>query len=50
MNTPFKTVALVGKYDSDIGESVLRLARFLVHRGYQVIIARQTAEKLDIPG
>lgn len=50
MNTPFMTIALAGKYDSDIGDSVLRLARFLVHRGYQVIIARQTAEKLDIPG
>lgn len=51
MNTPFKTVALVSKYDSaEIAESVLCLARFLVHRGYQVVIARQTAEKLDIPG
>jgi NAD+ kinase len=50
MSSPFKTVALIGKYDSDIGESVLRLARFLVHRGFQVVIARQTAEKLDIPG
>ncbi|MGA7949116.1 MAG: NAD kinase [Thiobacillaceae bacterium] len=51
MNTPFRTVALVSKYDSaGIAESVLCLARFLVHRGYQVVIARQTAEKLDIPG
>ena len=51
MKIPFKTVALVSKYDSvGIAESVLCLARFLVHRGFQVMIARQTAEKLDIPG
>jgi NAD+ kinase len=50
MVNSFKTVALVGKYDSSLSESLLSLARFIEHRGHEVIIACQTAEKCDIPG
>jgi NAD+ kinase len=49
MQAPFKTIALVGKYDTQgIGESVLVLARFLKERGYNIILASQTAERLQI--
>ena len=45
----FKTIGLVGKYDTQgIGGSVLVLARFLIERGYSIILASQTAEYLHI--
>ncbi len=50
MSQAFPIIALAGKYDSvAIGESVLKLASFLTERGHEVILARQTAENLDIP-
>lgn len=40
MATPFKTIALIGKYDSvEMGEAQPQLADYLKHRGYQVLIA-----------
>jgi NAD+ kinase len=49
MHTPFKTVALVGKYDHrGMGESLVALARFLRGLGYEVLVAAQTAEHLGI--
>jgi NAD+ kinase len=51
MQASFKTVALVGKYkSSEIGEPLLRLAKFLVQQGYQVLVARQTGEAIENPG
>ncbi len=45
MTQPFKTIALIGKYNSpEISEPLLRLAQFLVERDYAVLVARQTAE------
>ena len=49
MHAAFKTIGLVGKYDTQgLGGSVLVLARFLIERGYHVILASQTAEYLRI--
>lgn len=49
MHAAFKTIGLVGKYDTQgMGGSVLVLARFLIERGYQIILASQTAEHLHI--
>ena len=49
MHAAFKIIGLVGKYDTHgIGGSVLELARFLTERGYQIILANQTAEYLHI--
>lgn len=49
MHTAFKIIGLVGKYDTQgMGGSVLELARFLIERGYQIILASQTAEYLHI--
>jgi len=47
MSQPFKTIALIGKYNSpEISEPLLRLAHFLVERQYTVLVARQTAERI----
>jgi len=44
MSQLFKTVALIGKYNSpEIGESLLRLARFLAERQINVLVESQTA-------
>jgi len=49
MHAAFKRIGLVGKYDTQgMGGSVLELARFLTERGYQIILASQTAEYLHI--
>jgi len=49
MHAAFKTIGLVGKYDTQgMGGSVLVLGRFLIERGYQIILASQTAEYLHI--
>ena len=49
MHAAFKRIGLVGKYDTQgMGGSVLELARFLTERGYQIILANQTAEYLHI--
>ena len=49
MHTAFKTIGLVGKYDTQgMGGSVVVLARFLIERGYHIILASQTAEYLHI--
>ena len=49
MHAAFKNIGLVGKYDTQgMGDSVLVLARFLIERGYHVIVASQTAEYLQI--
>ncbi len=51
MPKPFHTVALVGKCDSTaIGGPVQHLAGFLAQQGYQVVLASQTAERLNIAG
>jgi NAD+ kinase len=51
MRFPFKTVALVGKYNSkEIGSSLLRLAQHLKQKGLRVLIASQTAERIGIEG
>ena len=51
MHTPFKTVALIGKYRSpEIGEPLLRLAKFLAQQGYQIMISRQTGEAIESLG
>ena len=45
----FKTIALVGKYDSpEMGDSLPKLADFLRQLGYQVLIAHNTADQLDV--
>jgi NAD+ kinase len=50
MSSIFKTIALVGKYNSpEIGEPLLRLAQFLEERGRSVVVARQTAEHMGSP-
>jgi NAD+ kinase len=49
MHAAFKTVALVGKYDTHgMGKTVQTLARFLKARGYKILLASQTAERLEI--
>lgn len=49
MHALFKTIGLVGKYDTrGMAESVLVLARFLRERGYAVILASATADHLHI--
>lgn len=51
MRFPFKTVALVGKYNSkEIGGALLRLGEHLRKRRLRVIIATQTAERIGIEG
>jgi NAD+ kinase len=49
MQTPFHTVGLVGKYDNPgMHDSVCKLAEFLRARGHAVMLASQTAERLNI--
>ncbi len=49
MSRSFKTIALVGKHDSpEMGDSLPRLADFLRHKGYNVLIADITANLLDV--
>jgi NAD+ kinase len=46
----FKTIALVGKYDSpELGDALLRLANFLRQRGHDVLIAQNTADHIGNP-
>ncbi len=47
MSTPFRTLALIGKYQSpDVAESVLSIARFLRDRGLAVWIEQGTASSI----
>ena len=47
MSTPFRTLALIGKYQSpDVAESVLSIARFLRDRGLSVLIEQGTASSI----
>ncbi len=49
MQTPFKTVGLVGKHDNQGMEiSVRALGEFLRKRGHEVLLAIQTAEHLGV--
>ena len=49
MSQSFKTIALVGKYDSpEMSETLPQLADFLRERGYEVLIAHNTADQLGI--
>lgn len=49
MSQLFKTIALIGKYNSpEIGDSLLRLARFLVEQERTVLVERQTAESTGV--
>ncbi len=45
----FKTVALVGKYDSpEVGDNLPKLADFLRSLGYAVLISHNTADQLGV--
>ena len=47
MNSPFQTIALIGKYKSlEIAEPLLKLADFLVSMGLNVVVDNLTAEHL----
>jgi len=49
MQTPFHIVGLVGKYDNPgMHDSVCKLGEFLRGRGHEVVLASQTAERLNI--
>ena len=49
MSTPFRTLALIGKYQSpDVAESVLSIARFLRDRGLAVLIEQGTASSTGL--
>lgn len=49
MQTPFHIVGLVGKYDNPgMHDSVCKLGEFLRERGHEVMLASQTAERLNI--
>ena len=51
MHFPFKTVALVGKYNTqEISGPLVRLAEYLEQRGCKVLITVQTADRMGIPG
>lgn len=51
MNHLFKTVALIGRYNSpEIGDSLLRLAGFLEERKHRVLVERSTAECTGVTG
>ncbi len=51
MHFPFKTVALVGKYNThEISGPIVRLAQFLEKKGCNVLITVQTADRMGIPG
>ncbi|HET9112300.1 MAG TPA: NAD kinase [Burkholderiales bacterium] len=45
----FKTVALVGKYDSpEMGDNLPKLADYLRSRGHNVLISHNTADQLNV--
>ena len=47
MSTNFRTIALIGKYQStDVAESVLSVARYLRDRGLTVLIEQGTASSI----
>jgi NAD+ kinase len=47
MTASFRTIALIGKYNSpDIGEPLLKLANFLHEREVDVVISRHTGERI----
>jgi len=49
MSQLFKTIALIGKYNSpEIGDSLLRLAKFLVEQEHTVLVERQTAASAGV--
>lgn len=49
MTDLFRTIALVGKYDSpETGENLTRLADYLRQRGHTVLIAHNSANLLDV--
>lgn len=49
MSKPFETIALIGRYNSpEVGDSLLRLASFLQHRGHQVLVETRTATSANI--
>ncbi len=51
MSQLFKTIALIGKYNSpEIGDPLLRLARFLVEQEHTVLVERRTAESTGVTG
>lgn len=51
MAQTFNKVALVGKYDNQaIAGSVEHLAKFLSGQGYEIVLASQTAQALDLSG
>ncbi len=51
MHFPFKTVALVGKYNTqEISGPLVRLAEFLEQRGCKVLITVQTVDRTGITG
>lgn len=48
--SPFKRIALVGKYQSrEVAEAVLELARSLAEHGFDTMIEVNTAEILELP-
>lgn len=51
MSQLFKTVALIGKYNSpEVGDSLRRLAAFLGEKQLAVLVERQTAESTGVTG
>lgn len=51
MRFPFKTIALVGKYNKvDAGGPIQHLAEFLTNKGYRVLLTVHTADCMNIPG
>ncbi len=49
MSKKFKTIALIGKYDSpEMGVSLLQLADYLRELKYEVLIAHNTADQLGL--
>jgi NAD+ kinase len=49
MSKKFKTIALIGKYDSpEMGVSLPQLANYLRELGYEVLIAHNTADQLGL--
>ncbi|MGE5028242.1 MAG: NAD kinase [Betaproteobacteria bacterium] len=51
MSQLFKTVALIGKYNSpQIGDPLLRLAGFLMEKQFTVLVERLTAESVGVTG
>lgn len=51
MKADFKTIALIGKYNSTcMSGAMLRLAQFLERRGHEVVVTQHTAETCDMPG